>query len=155
MKKKIVIIVLIILLLIIFLVPLPCPLKRNIVVNQIDNATHHKQQVSVTIDGVYYKSFIFDDRFIGMFEVEGLDNVKREVSMRLLQDKETNMNLLITNEPINRIVQNKRFNEFVICVFVSAEEGKATWGNGHGITITTFDSMKDVMNFLTDVDKLR
>ncbi len=148
MKKKILIILLIILLLIIIIVPLPYPLKQNIVANQIDNATHDKQQVSVIIDGVYYKSLAFDDRFVGRFEVEGLDNVDREVSMRLSQDKETNMNLLTTNEPVNRIVQNNMFDEFVICIFVSDEEGKATWGNDQGITITTFDSMNEVMIFL-------
>lgn len=153
MKKKIVITVLIIILFIIFLVPLPCPLKRNIMANQIDNTTNHKQKISVIIDGVYYKSFIFDDRFIGWFEVEGLDNVKRKVSMRLSRDVETNMNLLTSNEPVNRIIQNKRFRDFVICVFVPVEEGnKATWGNDYGITITTFDSMDDVMNFLTAVE---
>lgn len=152
MKKKIVIIVLIVLLLIIPLVPVPYSLERNIVANQIDNATHRKQQVSVTIEGVYYKSLVFDDRFIGRFEVEGLDNVKREVSMRLFQDKETNMNLLTTNEPVNRIVQNKRFKEFAICIFVVDEEGKAAWGNDRGFTITTFDSMDKVMNFLFGED---
>ena len=139
MKKKIVIIGLILLLLIIILVPLPYSLNQNILANQIDNSTHNKHQVSVTIDGVYYKSFIFDDRFIGRLEVEGLDNVKREVSMRLLHDKETNMNLLTTNEPVNRIVQNNMFDD----------TGKAKWGNDQGITITTFDSMNYVMNFLS------
>ncbi|MDR7871248.1 MAG: hypothetical protein RIN55_10330 [Tissierellaceae bacterium] len=152
MNRKIAIIGSIILLLIIILVPLPYSLNRNILVNQIDNSTHHKQQVSVTIDGVYYKFFVFNDRFIGRFEVEGLDHVKSDVYMRLLQDKETNMNLLTTNEPINRIVQNNMFDEFAICIFVSDEEGKATWGNDQGITITTFDSMNDVMKFLNDID---
>ena len=93
MNKKIVIIGLIIILSIIFLVPVPYPLKRNIVANKIDNATHHKQQASVIIDGVYYKSFVFDDRFTGRFEIEELCNVKREVSMRLLKDKETMQHL--------------------------------------------------------------
>lgn len=152
MNKKIVIIGLIIILSIIFLVPVPYPLKRNIVANKIDNATHHKQQASVIIDGVYYKSFVFDDRFTGRFEIEGLCNVKREVSMRLLKDKETNMNQLTSNEPVNRIVQSNMFGEFVICIFDSDEEGKATWGDDRGITITTFDSMNDVMKFLIDVD---
>ena len=69
--------------------------------------------------------------------------------MRLLHDKETNMNLLTTNEPVNRIVQNNMFDEFVICIFVSDDTGKAKWGNDQGITITTFDSMNYVMNFLS------
>ena len=68
--------------------------------------------------------------------------------MCLLHDKETNMNLLTTNEPVNRIVQNKRFKEFVICIFVTDGEGKAIWGKDSGLTITTFDSMDKVMNFL-------
>ena len=62
------------------------------------------------------------------------------------------MNLLTTNEPVNRIIQNKRFKEFVIYIFVADEEGKASWGNDSGLTITTFDSMDKVMNFLLGED---
>ena len=148
MKKKRIAILLIILLITILLIPFPHPLKENIVANQIDNATGVAKKVYVSIDGTFYQSILLDDSFSGKFEVEGLDNVRTEVSMRLSKDRETNMNLLDTNEPINRIVQKDRFKEFVITIPILTEDNRTIWNNNQGTTITTLDSMSDVFEFI-------
>lgn len=150
MRKRKIIVISIIILIIILVIPLPHSLERNIIANQINNLTNDIQQVYVTIKGTYYKSLILDDRYIGRFEVEGLDDIKREVSMRLAYDRETNMNLLITNEPVYRIIQKEKFKEFVICIPTVKEDSKVIWNNSHGITITTFNSMNDVLYFLSE-----
>lgn len=145
-KKKS--IILIVLLAIILLAPLPSRVEKNLLVNRIENSSGESQEISVKIDGVYYKSFVLNDRFKGSFRVEGLDDVKDQVSLSFSKDKEANMNLKATNEPIYRILQKNKLKDFVVCISVSDGQGQEQWGNDYGFTITTLNSMNEVMEFI-------